>query len=153
MPLSPEADMELNILSQMCKFLNVPRPRPGTSYRLEIGIPTEPEKDITLESVFPGELDYDKGSIKTDFQLWPLMQALDVDHIITCIEVSILTTERWGIWLIWQVALSNSGRIIFCSQFPAMTSLAVNCLRYIVDSRGWTETCVPTVHAVSHAYQ
>jgi hypothetical protein len=36
----------------------------------------------------PGALDFERGIVKVDFQLWPLFQALDVDHILTCVEVS-----------------------------------------------------------------
>jgi hypothetical protein len=88
---------------------------------------------MTLEAVLPGALDFDKGLVKTDFQLWPLFQAVDIDNILTCIEV----------------ALSNSGRIVFCSKFSAMLGAAVLALKYIVELRGWDGICIPMMHAVS----
>ncbi|OXG28035.1 hypothetical protein C359_05466 [Cryptococcus neoformans Bt120] len=70
---------------------------------------------------------------KVDFQIWPLFQALDLDldYIITCAEV----------------ALSNSGRIIFCSKHPAMLNIPVNSLKYLVDLCGWNGIAAPVIHA------
>lgn len=71
----------------MCKVLNHTIPRPGELYRLNIGKKPDGE-EITIETAFPGAVDFDRGLIKTDFQLWPLFQAIDIDGILTAIEVS-----------------------------------------------------------------
>lgn len=77
----------------MCKVLNHPVPRPGEMYRLNIGRKADGE-EITIETTFPGAVDFEKGLIKTDFPLWPLFQAVDVDGILTAIEVSSILTLR-----------------------------------------------------------
>jgi hypothetical protein len=118
-------------MRQIFNLLNSEAPRPGDLFRLPIGL--TPEDEVSIEAVMPGALDFDKGTIKVDFQLWPLFQALDIDHILTCIEV----------------ALSNSGRIIFCSRHPAMLGAAVETLKYIVELRGWSGIALPNIHAVS----
>lgn len=44
---------------------------------------------VTVEATMPGALDFDRGIVsKVDFQMWPMFQALDIDHILTCLEVS-----------------------------------------------------------------
>ncbi len=43
---------------------------------------------VEVEATFPGILDFDRGLVKVDFQIWPFFQAIDVDHILTCVEVS-----------------------------------------------------------------
>jgi hypothetical protein len=118
-------------MRQIFALLNSEAPRPGDLFRLPIGLTAEDE--VTIEAVMPGALDFDKGTIKVDFQLWPLFQALDIEHIMTCIEV----------------ALSNSGRIIFCSRHPAMLGTAVETLKYIVELRGWNGIGLPNIHSVS----
>lgn len=75
-------------MSQVSRLLNttIP-PRPGGTFRLPIG--TFPDDQVILEGCMPGGLiDFDKGLEKVDFQIWPLFQALDLDYIITCAEVS-----------------------------------------------------------------
>ena len=62
-------------------------------YRLNIGRKADGE-EITIETTFPGAVDFEKGLIKTDFPLWPLFQAVDVDGILTAIEVSSILTLR-----------------------------------------------------------
>lgn len=66
-------------------MLNHVAPRPGETYRLPVGMPGE--EVVTIEATFPGALDFDRGLVKVDFQIWPLFQAIDVDHIFTCVEV------------------------------------------------------------------
>ena len=70
----------------MCRALNLDTPRPGQIYH--VPITSGADEPITVEAVMPG-VDFDSvGMTKVDFQMWPLFQALDVDHILTCIEVS-----------------------------------------------------------------
>lgn len=118
-------------MRQIFTLLNSEAPRPGDLFRLPIG--SNSEDEVTIEATLPGALDFDKGTIKVDFQLWPLFQALDIDHIMICVDV----------------ALTNSGRIIFCSRHPAMLGTAVETLKYIVELRGWDGLALPNIHAVS----
>ena len=70
----------------MCRALNHHTPRPGQLYR--IPITSGVDDPIIVEAVMPG-VDFDSvGMTKVDFQMWPIFQALDIDHILTCIEVS-----------------------------------------------------------------
>jgi len=101
---------------------------------------------VEVEATFPGILDFDRGLVKVDFQIWPFFQAIDVDHILTCVEVSDLWEQPYPV----QVALCNSGRIVFCSAHPAMLNIAVNSLKYIVELRGWDGIFQPIIHAVSY---
>ncbi|EIW71142.1 hypothetical protein TREMEDRAFT_27360, partial [Tremella mesenterica DSM 1558] len=116
-------------MSQVLKILNAEPPRPGERYHLTIGLNQNDE--TTLEGHMPGALDFDKGLVKVDMQLWPLFQALDIDHILFCIDV----------------ALSNSGRVVFCSKHVAMLNIAVSALKYIVEMRGWEGIALPVLHA------
>ncbi|ODN79529.1 hypothetical protein L202_03489 [Cryptococcus amylolentus CBS 6039] len=117
-------------MTQVGRLLNTTPPRPGGAISLPVG--TSADDEVVLEVSMPGGLiDFDKGLVKVDFQIWPLFQALDLDHILTCAEV----------------ALSNSGRIIFCSKHPAMLNIAVSSLKYLVELRGWNGIAVPVIHA------
>ncbi|ODO08610.1 hypothetical protein L198_00341 [Cryptococcus wingfieldii CBS 7118] len=117
-------------MTQVGRLLNTTPPRPGEAIFLPVG--TSVDDEVVLEVSMPGGLiDFDKGLVKVDFQIWPLFQALDLDHILTCAEV----------------ALSNSGRIIFCSKHPAMLNIAVSSLKYLVELRGWNGITVPVIHA------
>ncbi|WVQ75890.1 hypothetical protein IAR50_005524 [Cryptococcus sp. DSM 104548] len=103
-------------MTQVGRLLNTTPPRPGGSISLPVG--TSSDDEVVLEVSMPGGLiDFDKGLVKVDFQIWPLFQALDLDHILTCAEV----------------ALSNSGRIIFCSKHPAMLNIARDATFIIED--------------------
>lgn len=73
--------------SQMCRILNRDTPRPGETFQLFVG--NRSNEGVTIESVMPGALDFERGIVKVDFQLWPFFQALDLDHIITGAEVRI----------------------------------------------------------------
>lgn len=88
------------------------------------------DDEVVIEASMPGALDYEHGTVKVDFQLWPLFQALDVDHILTCVEV----------------ALSNSGRVIFTSRHPAMIGSAVETLKYLVELRSWKGIALQNIH-------
>ncbi|WRT64656.1 uncharacterized protein IL334_001590 [Kwoniella shivajii] len=115
---------------QINRLLNYDPPRPGESFRVPVG--EKPEDQVIVEGYMPGGLmDFDKGLMKVDFQLWPLFQAVDLDHIITAAEI----------------ALSNSGRVIFCSKHPAMLNVGVSTLKYIVEMRGWGGITMPMIHA------
>ncbi|WWC86768.1 uncharacterized protein L201_001647 [Kwoniella dendrophila CBS 6074] len=117
-------------MTQINRILNYNPPRPGESISLPVG--EKPEDEVTIEGHMPGGLmDFEKGLMKIDFQLWPLFQAVDIDHILSAAEV----------------ALSNSGRIIFCSKHPAMLNVAVSTLKYVVELRGWDGICMPVIHA------
>ncbi|WVN89327.1 uncharacterized protein L203_104549 [Cryptococcus depauperatus CBS 7841] len=117
-------------MTQVSRLLNTLPPRPGSIIHLPVG--TSPDDEVVLEGYMPGGLiDFDRGLVKVDFQIWPLFQALDLDHIITCAEI----------------ALSNSGRVIFCSKHPAMLNIAVSSLKYLVELRGWSGITVPIIHA------
>ncbi|WVR04747.1 hypothetical protein IAU60_001758 [Kwoniella sp. DSM 27419] len=117
-------------LSQIHRVLNYDCPRPGEIVKLAVG--EAPDDRVTIEGHMPGGLmDFDKGLTKVDFQLWPLFQAVELDHILTCTEV----------------AMSASGRVVFCSRHPAMLNVAVNTLKYIVDLAGWDGIIVPMLHA------
>nr|XP_031858204.1 uncharacterized protein CI109_006347 [Kwoniella shandongensis]KAA5525276.1 hypothetical protein CI109_006347 [Kwoniella shandongensis] len=117
-------------MSQVTRLLNFDAPRPGDMFHLLVG--STPDDQIVIEGCMPGGLmDFERGLMKVDFQLWPLFQAVDLDHILTCAEV----------------ALSNSGRIIFCSKHPAMLNIAVSTLKYIVELRGWNGIALPIIHS------
>ncbi len=72
-------------ISQISRILNYETPRPGEVYRLHVS--TRTDEEVIIEAVFPGALDFDKGLVQVDFQMWPLFQALDVEHIVACMEV------------------------------------------------------------------
>ena len=113
-------------------MLNHETPRPGDIYRLPLtnGL----DEIVSIEGVMPGALDFDRGLVvKVDFQIWPMFQALDLDHILTCAEV----------------AMSSSGRVVFCSKHPTMLNICVSALKYIVELRGWDGIALPIIHAVS----
>jgi nicotinamide N-methyltransferase len=52
----------------------------------------------------PGGLDFGKGLVDVNFQMWPLFCCLSLDNILTCCEI----------------ALSPTGRVLFVSKHPAM---------------------------------
>ncbi|WWC59598.1 uncharacterized protein I303_102156 [Kwoniella dejecticola CBS 10117] len=117
-------------MTQINRLLNYNPPRPGEPFKLHVG--EKAEDEVVVEGHMPGGLmDFDKGLMKVDFQLWPLFQAVELDHIITAAEV----------------ALSNSGRVIFCSKHPAMLNVAVSTLKYVVELRGWDGISMPMIHA------
>jgi len=75
----------------MCRALNHDTPRPGQIYH--IPITSGADDTIIVEAVMPG-VDFDSAGItKVDFQMWPLFQALDIDHVLTCIEVSWISQQ------------------------------------------------------------
>lgn len=115
-------------MRQIFSLLNTDAPRAGDPFRLPIGTSTEDE--VAIEATMPGALDFEIRTVKVDFQMWPLFQALDIDHILTCVEV----------------ALTNSGRVIFCSRHPGMLGTAVDTLKYIVELRGWDGIALPSIH-------
>lgn len=114
----------------MTRLLNVDAPRPGELYH--IGVGKTKEDETTIEAHMPGALDFEQGIVQVNYQLWPLFQAIDLDHLLVCIDV----------------AMSNSGRIIFSSKHSFMLSMAVNAFGYLLDLRGWDGISIPIVHAV-----
>ncbi|GMK57249.1 hypothetical protein CspeluHIS016_0400830 [Cutaneotrichosporon spelunceum] len=115
-------------MRQVFTLLNSDAPRPGDLFSLPVG--TSSDEEVTIEAAMPGAIDFDKGTTKVDFQMWPLFQALDLDHILTCVEI----------------ALTSSGRIVFCSRHPAMLGSAVETLKYIVELRGWDGIALQNIH-------
>lgn len=116
--------------------MNAGTPRPGESIALRIGSQEDTDA-VTIHARFPGGVDFDKGLIQTDFMLWPLFQAIDVDMVLTCVEV----------------ALSTQGRVIMTSSYPTMLCLCVNILKYMVELRGWHGICLPMIHSVNLVYR
>jgi len=55
-------------------------------YKLKVGAKVKDE--IVIKAHMPGAVDFEKGIVKVDYQLWPFFQAIDLDHILVCIEVS-----------------------------------------------------------------
>jgi hypothetical protein len=72
--------------SNVLRVLNTAPPRPGETFRLRVG--TNLKDEIAIESRMPGAVDFEKGIVKVDYQLWPFFQAIDLDHILVCLEVS-----------------------------------------------------------------
>jgi hypothetical protein len=72
--------------SNVLRVLNTATPRPGDLFRLRVG--KTPQDEIAIESRMPGAVDFEKGIVKVDYQLWPFFQAIDIDHILVCLEVS-----------------------------------------------------------------
>ena len=77
---------------QVQRVLNLPVPRPGEAVVIRTGI--SGEDDVELHGHMPGGLEYDQALVKVDFQMWPLFKALDIDSILTCVEVS---SAQWTI--------------------------------------------------------
>ena len=78
----------------------------------------------------PGGLDFGKGLLDVNFQMWPLFTCLSLDNILTICEI----------------ALSPTGRILFVSKHPAMLGVAVATIKYLVELRGWSGITLPAVH-------
>jgi hypothetical protein len=79
----------------------------------------------------PGGLDFGKGLVDVNFQMWPLFCCLSLDNILTCCEI----------------ALSPTGRVLFISRHPAMLGIAVSTIKYLVELRGWNGISLPAVHS------
>lgn len=127
------------------RVLNTATPRPGDLFRLRVGKTLQDE--IAIESRMPGAVDFEKGIVKVDYQLWPFFQAIDIDHILVSLEVVCVGEAAADI----QVAMSQMGRVIFTSRYPHMLSVAVNTLRYVLEMRGWDGITIPMIHAVGLA--
>ena len=98
----------------------------------------------------PGSVDLRTGLVHVNYRLWPLWQMLSIDNILTCLEVSnyLETATFLDTHLLVQIALSNSGRIVFISKYAEALGLAVKDLKYIVELRGWRGLALPLLHAV-----
>ena len=79
----------------------------------------------------PGGLDFGKGLVDVNFQMWPLFCCLSLDNILTCCEI----------------ALSPTGRVLFLSKHPAMLGIAVSTIKYLVELRGWNGIALQAVHS------
>ena len=79
----------------------------------------------------PGGLDFGKGLLDVNFQMWPLFTCLSLDNILTICEIT----------------LSPTGRILFVSKHPAMLGVAVATIKYLVELRGWSGVTLPAVHS------
>lgn len=53
----------------------------------------ENQPDIELSCVMPGVFDVRRGLEHPNFHTWPLFAALSIDHLITCLEVSIQSSK------------------------------------------------------------
>lgn len=80
---------------QIQRALNYLIPPPGEAICIRTGVAGE--DDVELHRHMPGGLEYDQAPVKVDFQVWPLFKALDVDNILTCVEVSSEKAE-WTSW-------------------------------------------------------
>lgn len=114
---------------QIAKILSAPVPKPGELIKLDASPGTaekEKERDrngkavssapASLEMIcrMPGGLDFGKGLVDVNFQMWPLFCCLSLDNILTCCEI----------------ALSPTGRVLFTSRHPAMLGVCINSLFY-----------------------
>jgi hypothetical protein len=89
--------------SQIAKILSAPVPKPGELIKLDASPNSAGEKDkekdrngkavssalASLEMIcrMPGGLDFGKGLVDVNFQMWPLFCCLSLDNILTCCEV------------------------------------------------------------------
>ncbi|KAF8516154.1 DENN domain-containing protein [Hysterangium stoloniferum] len=121
---------------QIAKILAHPAPRAGDMVRLDATSAKDKEKEgdnATLEVIcrFPGGLDFGKGLLDVNFQMYPLFQCLALDNILTICEI----------------ALSPTGRVLFLSRHPQMLGIAVSTIKYLVELRGWNGIALPMVHS------
>ncbi|PVF93803.1 hypothetical protein CPB86DRAFT_767097, partial [Serendipita vermifera] len=129
---------------QIAKILSAPIPKPGELVKLDAS-PQNADKSadksgkavaspaVTLEMIcrMPGGLDFGKGLVDVNFQMWPLFCCLSLDNILTCCEI----------------ALSPTGRVLFVSKHPAMLGIAVSTIKYLVELRGWSGIALQAVHS------
>ncbi|KIM25078.1 hypothetical protein M408DRAFT_26482 [Serendipita vermifera MAFF 305830] len=130
---------------QIAKILSAPVPKPGEFIKLDASPGAEKEKErdrsgkaissspASLEMIcrMPGGLDFGKGLVDVNFQMWPLFCCLSLDNILTCCEI----------------ALSPTGRVLFTSRHPAMLGIAVSTIKYLVELRGWNGIALQAVHS------
>jgi hypothetical protein len=137
-------------LRQISRILNHPAPRAGDPIKLLTGSSGSARVEINAD--MPGSVDLRTGLVHVNYRLWPLWQMLGIDNILTCLEVSGQTRLKvasiHNAHLHLQVALSNSGRIVFVSKYAEALGLAVKDLKYIVELRGWRGLALPLLHAV-----
>ncbi|KAI0814978.1 AEX-3 domain-containing protein [Irpex lacteus] len=121
---------------QISKILSHPAPRPGETVRLDASSAPHhgghaSETSLEVVSRFPGGLDFRDGLVDVNFTMWPLFKCLNIDNILTICEI----------------ALSPTGRILFFSRHPAMLSIAVLTIKYLVELRGWNGIALSAVHS------
>ncbi|KAF5375028.1 hypothetical protein D9758_000285 [Tetrapyrgos nigripes] len=116
---------------QISKILSHPAPRAGELVRLDASPKHDTESGLEVVARFPGGLDFGQGLVDINFTMWPLFQALNIDNILTICEI----------------ALAPTGRVLFFSRHPAMLSIAVFTIKYLVELRGWNGLALPAVHS------
>lgn len=94
---------------QVSKILSYPAPRAGDLIKLDASpkdATSGEDGDGSLEVIarFPGGLDFGRGLVDINFTMWPLFKCLNIDTILTVLEI----------------ALAPTGRILFLSRHPAM---------------------------------
>jgi hypothetical protein len=136
-------------MSQICRLLNHDTPRPGEIYQTPIT--NGMDQVVTVEAAMPGALDFERGfMVQVDFQIWPMFQALDVDHILTCLEVG--DPSMWrrprlisgGVECFWSggVLLEASGHVEdLCERYQVLRRAAELGRHFVAD----TSRCVSSV--------
>ena len=141
---------------QISKILSHPAPRPGETVRLDAssaphhGGGHASETSLEVVSRFPGGLDFRDGLVDVNFTMWPLFKCLNIDNILTICEVSSSKSRcyvRSCAYLLFKIALSPTGRILFFSRHPAMLGIAVLTIKYLVELRGWNGIALTAVHS------
>ena len=114
---------------QIAKILSFGAPKSGDFIKLDAS-PKDADGSLEMICRMPGGLDFGKGLLDVNFQMWPLFTCLSLDNILTICEI----------------ALSPTGRILFVSKHPAMLGVAVSTIKYLVELRGWSGITLPAVH-------
>ena len=114
---------------QVAKILSFGAPKSGEVIKLDAS-PKDAEGSLEMICRMPGGLDFGKGLLDVNFQMWPLFTCLSLENILTICEI----------------ALSPTGRILFVSKHPAMLGVAVSTIKYLVELRGWSGITLPAVH-------
>ncbi|PSS37752.1 hypothetical protein PHLCEN_2v445 [Hermanssonia centrifuga] len=128
---------------QISKILSHPAPRPGELVRLDASSATNgasgsgSETSLEVVSRFPGGLDFGRGLVDVNFTMWPLFKS----------PYGFLSSKTLRTANIVKIALSPTGRILFFSRHPAMLSIAVMTIRYLVELRGWNGVALTAVHS------
>ena len=114
---------------QIAKILSFGAPKSGEIIKLDAS-PKDAEGSLEMICRMPGGLDFGKGLLDVNFQMWPLFTCMSLDNILTICEI----------------ALSPTGRVLFVSKHPAMLGVAVSTIKYLVELRGWSGITLPAVH-------
>ena len=114
---------------QIAKILSFGAPKSGEFIKIDAS-PKDADGSLEMICRMPGGLDFGKGLLDVNFQMWPLFTCLSLENILTICEI----------------ALSPTGRILFVSKHPAMLGVAVSTIKYLVELRGWSGITLPAVH-------